>query len=114
MRKLQLVIIVCLVVCGMVASTSAALADKPEAPYGANGEAPFLCPIVGDGVYNADAHNGDHGVTAGTAFAGATFLPGYNQAGAHANPNALNTMGPGASPGPGNGNFDWSPIWPYH
>ncbi len=23
---------------------------------------PFLCPVVGDGVLNADSKNGDHGV----------------------------------------------------
>ena len=42
-----------------------------------------------------------------------TFLPGNNQAGAHANANALNTLPATESPGPGNGNSDWSPIWPY-
>jgi len=114
MRILQILVIMTIVLGGLMASTAGVLADKPDAPVGAGGEAPFLCPIVGDGVYNADSHNGDHGVAAGTAAAGATFLPGYNQSGAHANPNATNTMGPGESPGPGDGNYDWSPIWPYH
>ena len=77
--------------------------------------APFLCPIVGDGVVNADAHNGDNGVSnigplPGSG--GASLLPGNNQAGANANANALNTENPDTSPGPGGGNSDWSPIWP--
>jgi hypothetical protein len=41
-----------------------------------------------------------------------SFLPGNNQAGAHANGEALNTDGPGTSAGPGDGNADWSPLWP--
>jgi hypothetical protein len=77
--------------------------------------APFLCPIVGDGVSNADANNGDNGVSnigplEGSG--GASLLPGNNQAGANANPNAFNTQNPDTSPGPGGGNSDWSPIWP--
>ncbi len=44
--------------------------------------------------------------------AGYSLLPGKNQAGAHANPNAHNTSGPGdPDAGPG-GNPDYSPIWP--
>jgi hypothetical protein len=77
----------------------------------------FLCPIVGDGVVVADANNGDNGVEnigplPGSG--GASILPagGENQAGANSNPNAHNTEGPGTSPGPGDGNSDWSPIWP--
>lgn len=79
------------------------------------GEEAFLCPIVGDGVVNADSHNGDNGVEnigplPGSG--GASFLPGNNQAGANSNTTAHNPEGPGTSPGPGDGNSDWSPIWP--
>jgi len=74
--------------------------------------AAFLCPVVGDGVLNADAHNGDHGVEAITPPVGTSQLPGKNRAGAHANPNAYNTDGPGnPDAGPGR-NPDFSPIWP--
>lgn len=74
--------------------------------------APFLCPVVGDGVLNADAQNGDHGVSAITPPVGTSLLPGNNQAGAQANPNAYNTEGPGnPDAGPGH-NPDFSPIWP--
>lgn len=74
--------------------------------------APFLCPVVGDGVLNADLKNGDHGVSAITPPVGTSFLPGENQAGANANPNAYNTLGPSdPSAGPGH-NPDFSPIWP--
>jgi len=91
-----------------VVGTGAALADKPDYPYGAGGEAPFLCPSVGAGVLH---HNPEAGQIAGDRY---TFLPGLNQAGAHANENALNPKGPGDSPAPGDGNSDWSPIWSYH
>ena len=40
---------------------------------------PFLCPVVGDGVLNADSHNGDNGVAAITPPVGTSFLPGNNQ-----------------------------------
>ena len=53
----------------------------------------FLCPIVGAGVQNADAHNGDNGVVAINPPAGTSLLPGKNQAGANANPNAYNANG---------------------
>jgi hypothetical protein len=79
---------------------------------------PFLCPVVGDGngegkgVLNADARNGDNGVEAIQPPVGTSQLPGKNQAGAHANPNAYNTKGPGdPTAGPGH-NPDFSPIWP--
>lgn len=72
----------------------------------------FLCPVVGDGVLNADASNGDHGVVAIQPPVGTSFLPGNNQAGANSNMNAHNTSGPGdADAGPGH-NPDFSPIWP--
>ena len=74
--------------------------------------APFLCPVVGDGVVNADAHNGDNGVEAIAPPVGTSLLPGNNRAGEHANPNAHNTQGPGSpTAGPG-ANPDFSPIWP--
>ncbi len=73
---------------------------------------PFLCPVVGDGVLNADAHNGDHGVEAITPPVGTSQLPGKNQAGANANYHAWNTEGPSnPNAGPGH-NPDFSPIWP--
>jgi len=72
----------------------------------------FLCPVVGDGVLNADAHNGDNGVSAITPPVGTSFLPGKNKAGENANPNAHNTLNPSnPSAGPGH-NPDFSPIWP--
>ena len=81
------------------------------------GSEPFLCPIVGDGIANADAHNGNSGFTNLGILPGSgdySILPakGNNGAGANSNPNAHNTFGPSDSPGPGNGNRDWSPIWP--
>lgn len=70
----------------------------------------FLCPIVGDGVLNADAHNGEHGVAAITPPAGTSLLPGKNQAGANANPSAYNANGgPDAGNSPGAAGF--TPIW---
>jgi hypothetical protein len=45
----------------------------------------FLCPVVGDGVLNADSRNGDNGVSTITPPVGTSFLPGNNQAGANAN-----------------------------
>jgi len=75
-------------------------------------EAAFLCPVVGDGVLNADAHNGDNGVSTITPPVGTSFLPGDNQAGVNANSNAYNAEGPGSpDAGPGH-NSDFSPIWP--
>jgi hypothetical protein len=100
-RLISVLLALSLVVVGMLTTTSVVAADPA-----------FLCPVVGDGVLNADAHNGDHGVSAITPPVGTSLLPGNNQAGAKANWHALNTLGPGASPGPGNGNRDWSPIWP--
>lgn len=74
--------------------------------------AAFLCPVVGEGVLKADAHNGDNGVEAIEPPVGTSFLPGSNQAGANANPNAYNTYGPdNPDAGPGE-NPDFSPIWP--
>jgi hypothetical protein len=101
MRNLvRILMVVILVVIGLVGITGVASAD------------PFLCPVVGDGVINADANNGDNGVSAIQPPVGTSFLPGNNQAGANANSNAYNTEGPGnPNAGPG-GNPDFSPIWP--
>lgn len=78
----------------------------------ASADGAFLCPVVGDGVLTADSHNGDNGVAAIEPPVGTSFLPGNNQAGANANPNALNSSGPGdPDAGPG-GNPDFSPLWP--
>lgn len=75
-------------------------------------QAAFLCPVVGDGVLNADSHNGGNGVSAITPPVGTSLLPGNNQAGVNANSNAYNTLGPGdPNAGPGH-NPDFSPIWP--
>jgi hypothetical protein len=71
---------------------------------------PFLCPIVGTGVTNADAHNGDSGVQAISPPAGTSLLPGNNQAGANASANAYNAFGgPTAGNTPGSPGF--TPIW---
>lgn len=96
----------------VLAMQVSALAAPPDVVGPDNGV--FLCPAVGHGVTIADAHNGDNGVsTIGPIASGdQSFLPGHNQAGAKSNPTAHNTQGPGTSPGPGNGNADWSPIWP--
>ncbi len=72
----------------------------------------FLCPVVGHGVNIADSKNGDNGVEAINPPVGTSLLPGKNQAGKHANANAINPEGPGnPDAGPG-GNPDFSPIWP--
>ncbi len=96
----------------VLAMSVSALAAPPDVV--GPGDGSFLCPAVGDGVTNADAHNGLNGVSAiGPIGSGdQSFLPGHNQAGAKSNPTADNTQGPGTSPGPGDGNSDWSPIWP--
>ncbi len=106
-RIRHVVVIATLVVGGMVATQGAAFAGPPDGPaFGPNGE--FLCPAVGNA--NAADHNGQGwGALPNGNF---TFLPGNNQAGANANSKALNTLNPPDSPGPGNGNSDWSPIWP--
>jgi hypothetical protein len=86
----------------VAATAGIASAAQPDGPAtGPSGQ--FLCPAVGQGVPHAT----------GTLASGQqTFLPGNNQAGAHANANALNTDNPGTTAGPGGGNSDWSPIWP--
>jgi len=77
---------------------------------GAASAEPFLCPIVGAGVVNADAHNGDNGVQAISPAAGTSLLPGNNQAGVNANASAYNAFGgPSAGNTPGTPGF--TPIW---
>jgi hypothetical protein len=89
----------------LVLGSGTALAAAPDVVGPGNG--PFLCPSVGQGVTN---HRPDAGQLPDGSY---TFLPGHNQAGANANENALNTLPASQSPGPGNGNSDWSPIWPF-
>jgi len=101
MVKLRLLIFLAALVIGLIGTSAIALAAEP-----------FLCPVVGDGVLNADSHNGDNGVSTITQPVGTSFLPGNNQAGSNSNPNAHNTQGPGnPDAGPG-GNHNFSPIWP--
>ena len=103
---------VLLLVCvGLIATTTVALADPPAPATGS----PFLCPVVGHGVTNAELHNGPgRGVDPIYPPVGTSFIPGHNQAGLHANENALNKYGPGKSDaGPGH-NPDFSPLWPHH
>ena len=98
-----LAVLIAVLAVGFTVTTGQASAADPE---------PFLCPIVGDGVINADSHNGENGVSVILPPAGTSFLPGNNQAGANADPNAHNSSGPGdPDAGPG-GNPDFSPIWP--
>jgi hypothetical protein len=100
-NMLRISVVLMIVAVGVLATTALASAGPA-----------FLCPVVGDGVLNADAHNGDNGVSAIQPPVGTSLLPGQNQAGAHANPNAHNTQGPGSpDAGPGH-NPDFSPIWP--
>lgn len=88
----------------------AAVAVLALATAGTASAEPFLCPIVGDGVINADAQNGANGVQAINPPAGTSLLPGKNQAGAKANPQAYNEFGgPDAGNTPGTAGF--TPIW---
>ncbi len=93
-------------------AVTVALAGTSGVAFGAE---PFLCPIVGDGV--ATASDNGAAITNLGELPGSgdySILPagGDNQAGANADESALNPEGPGTSPGPGDGNSDWSPIWP--
>ena len=104
MKSIKYFAIALTVLAGAIAGPAIASADDDSGA--------FLCPIVGDGVMNADAHNGDNGVSVINPPAGTSFLPGNNQAGANANHNAHNTQNPSeGDAGPG-GNPDFSPIWP--
>ena len=101
MRKIRVLVALGVLLIAAIGTTAIASADDA-----------FLCPVVGDGVLNADAHNGDNGVSTITPPVGTSFLPGKNKAGANSNPTAHNTEGPGnPDAGPG-GNPDFSPIWP--
>ena len=88
----------------------AAVAVVALGTAGAASAEPFLCPIVGDGVTNADSHNGDNGVVAISPPAGTSLLPGQNQAGANANANAYNEFG-GPTVGNTPGTPGFTPIW---
>jgi hypothetical protein len=124
-RIISILMVLSLVVVGMLGTVSVVGADPPpKDPF--LGPPAFLCPAVGNA--NAAAHNGQgwFPIAVGNANAAAhngqgwfpiasgdySFFPGNNQAGAHANGNGYNAEGPGASPGPGGGNNEWSPIWP--
>ena len=85
-------------------SVAPAAAAAPTVVDGSDGTA-FLCVDAGLGVLN---NHGGNVLPSG----GVTFLPGHNQSGAHANANSYNADSPALSEGPGNGNRDWSPIWP--
>lgn len=104
--KLRIITGVAVAVIGGAAFVLTATGASADPGVGPNGE--FLCPAVGNETA-AEANGKGWGELPNGNY---TFLPGNNQAGNHANSNALNTEGPGDSPGPGNGNSDWSPIWP--
>jgi hypothetical protein len=89
----------------LVLGTGTAFAAAPDVV--GPGSGPFLCPSVGQGVVN---NRPDAGQLPDGSY---TFLPGHNQAGANADESALNTLPASESPGPGDGNSDWSPIWPF-
>lgn len=113
-KMLRRLIVMSAIVIAFAAMQGVALAGPPDGPVGPD-DGVFLCPAVGAGVANAYAHNGENGVSViGQIGSGAySFLPGNNQAGAHANSESYNVDGPGDSPGPGGGNSYWSPIWPH-
>ena len=107
----RILVVVVLAVGAVVATQAAALAAPPATGEGPNGE--FLCPIVGDGVTNADSVNNDNGVSTIAPAPGVSLLPGGNQAGNHANSNALNDLPPNdPNAGPGGGNSGFGAIWP--
>jgi hypothetical protein len=82
----------------MSAGTGMAFADQD------NGTDAFICPVVGEGAMNAGREAGPY------PGGGATFLPGNEQAGTHANESALNERGgPAADNRPGADGF--TPIW---
>jgi hypothetical protein len=70
----------------------------------------FLCPIVGEGVLK----NGRGGHDVIEPPAGTSFFPGDNQAGDHANENAINRNGGPDLPenNPHDGTPGYTPIWP--
>ena len=84
----------------LAAGTTVASADQTGDPDA------FICPVVGEGVLNNAARTGAGPYPGG----GATFTPGKEQAGRHANANALNESGgPSATNRPGADGF--TPIW---
>ena len=108
MKKIKFLVLALVVVAGVLGAPAVASADTG---VGSNGE--FLCPIVGAGVTNADDNNGDHGVSTIGPAAGVSLLPGNNQAGNHADSNALNDLPPNdPNSGPGGGNSGFGAIWP--
>ena len=74
------------------------------------GAEPFLCPIVGAGTSNAPGLQGTAATSSINPPAGASLLPGSNQAGDHANANAYNANG-GPSAGNVPGTPGYTPIW---
>ena len=95
----------------LVTVVGAPSASADDTGVGGGGE--FLCPIVGDGVLIADVSNGDNGVSTIAPAPGVSLLPGHNQAGNHANSNALNDSPPNdPNAGPGGGNSGFGAIWP--
>lgn len=106
-NRVRMIAIAVALIAVLAVGASTAFAAAPPVVDGSGGTA-FLCPAVGAGVLN---HRPDAGSLPNTD-GKYTFLPGHNQSGAHANPNSNNTLSPGETPGPGDGNSDWSPIWP--
>lgn len=108
---LRSILILSVLLIGVLGTATVVAADPPDPATGS----PFLCPVVGDGVTNAESHNGpDRGVDPIYPPVGTSFIPGNNQAGLHVNDNALNTHGPGnPNAGPGH-NPEFSPLWPDH
>jgi hypothetical protein len=80
--------------------TAVASADQTGDPNA------FICPVVGEGVLNNAEKLGSNAFPGG----GATFTPGKERAGDHANMNALNENGtPSLTNRPGADGF--TPIW---
>ena len=104
--SMALLLVLAVAIVALLAFSAVPAAAAAPEVVGGGGETPFICVAVGAGVLN---HRPDAGALPNDNY---TFLPGHNQAGAHVNANGVNPEGPGVSPGPGNGNSDWSPIWP--
>ena len=96
----------------VLAMSVSALAAPPDVVGPENGS--FLCPAVGHGVTNADAHNGDNGVsTIGPIGSGdQSFLPGTQSGGASRTRKPTTHKDQERHRVLANGNSDWSPIWP--
>ena len=104
MSKLKILMMVAAFSAAMFGGSAIASADAPDGPVGPGDADAFLCPVVGDGVSNADA------IDSFAIASGTSFFPGNNQAGAHAHANSYSSDGPGTSEGPGDPGF--TPIWP--